>query len=133
MDRRALFSLAAVAATAAAQPALASSGGGGGGSQQSYMRLPTITANVRRPDGRLGIMTVETGVDVADAALRTRAQQSLPRLQAAFAATTRQEAAMLLPGAPPNLDRLVSQLQAAATRTLGRAGARVLIGTVMVV
>jgi hypothetical protein len=121
MDRRALLGLKT-----------ASSNGGGGG-QASYTRLPTITANVRRPDGRLGIMTIETGVDVPDAALRARAQQSLPRLQAAYTATARTEAAILLPGAPPNIDRLVAQLQAATDRTLGRAGARLLIGTVMVV
>lgn len=129
MKRRALLGLAS---PAKGSPVLASNNGGGGG-QASYMRLPTITANVRRPDGRLGIMTIETGVDVPDAALRVRAQQSLPRLQAAYTATARTEAAILLPGAPPDIDRLVAQLQAATNRTLGRAGARLLIGTVMVV
>ena len=128
MKRRALLGLAS---PAKGSPVLASNNGGGG--QASYMRLPTITANVRRPDGRLGIMTIETGIDVPDAALRVRAQQSLPRLQAAYTATARTEATILLPGAPPDIDRLVAQLQAATNRTLGRAGARLLIGTVMVV
>ena len=130
MDRRALLGLAAVALTAT--PA-AASGGGGGSAQPSYTRLPTITANVRRPGGALGVMTVETGVDAADPALRTRVTQSAPRLRAAYAAVVQQAGNALLPGAPPDIERLVAQLQAATDRTLGRTGARLLIGTVMVV
>ena len=124
MDRRALLGLKS-------QPLKAS--GGSGAAQASYLRLPTITANVRRPGGRLGVMTVETGVDTPDAALRTRVAQSAPRLRAAYAAVVQQSANALLPGAPPDLERLVAQLQAATNTVLGRAGARLLIGTVMVV
>ena len=125
MDRRALLGLKA-------QP-LKTSGGGGGTPQATYLRLPTITANVRRPGGRLGVMTVETGIDTPDAALRTRVAQSAPRLRAAYAAVVQQSANTLLAGAPPDLERLVAQLQAATNTTMGRAGARLLIGTVMVV
>ncbi len=131
MDRRALLGLAAVAA-ATPTPA-AASGGGGGAPQPSYMRLPTITANVRRTDGRRGVMTVETGVDAPDAALRTRVRESAPRLRAAYAAVVQTSANALLPGHPPDVERLVATLQAATDRTLGRRGARLLIGTVMVV
>jgi hypothetical protein len=130
MDRRALLGLAAVAA-AAATPAKAS--GGGGSTQASYLRLPTITANVRRPGGARGVMTVETGVDTPDVALRARVAQSAPRLRAAYAAVVQQAANALLPGAPPDVERLVAQLQTATNQTIGRAGARLLIGTVMVV
>ena len=132
MDRRALLGLAAVATAAAATPAKAS-GGGGSSNQASYLRLPTITANVRRPGGALGIMTVETGVDTPDAALRARVAQSAPRLRAAYAAVVQQAANQMLPGAPPDLERLVAQLQAATNQAVGRAGARLLVGTVMVV
>lgn len=131
MDRRALLGLAAVAA-ATASPAMAG-GGGGGSAQPSYMRLPTVTANAPRPGGRRGVMTVETGVDAPDAALRTRVAQSAPRLRAAYAAVVQQAASGLLPGHPPDIERLVADLQAATDRTLGRRGARLLIGTVMVV
>ena len=131
MDRRALLGLAAVAASAAAAPAGASEGGGS--AQPSYLRLPTITANVMRSGGRRGVMTVETGLDTPDPALRTRVAQSAPRLRAAYAAVVQQAAGALLPGAPPDLERLIAQLQAATDRTVGRAGARLLIGTVMVV
>ena len=126
MDRRALLGLKETARKTGG-------GGGGGAPQASYMRLPTITANVTRSAGRRGVMTVETGHDTPDAALRTRAAQSAPRLRAAYAAVVQQAANALLPGAPPDVERLVAQLQAATDRTLGRAGARLLIGTVMVV
>lgn len=131
MDRRALLGLAAVAA-ATATPA-AAAGGGGGAPQPSYMRLPTITANVRRADGRRGVMTVETGLDAPDAALRARVAQSAPRLRAAYAAVVQTAANALLPGHPPDVERLVVSLQAATDTALGRRGARLLIGTVMVV
>ena len=125
MDRRALLGLK--------ESARKTGGGGGGAPQASYTRLPTITANVMRSGGRRGVMTVETGLDTPDAALRTRVAQSAPRLRAAYAAVVQQAANALLPGAPPDVERLVAQLQAATDRTLGRAGARLLIGTVMVV
>ena len=124
MERRALLGLKT-------QPLR--TGGGGGAAQASYLRLPTITANVIRPGGRSGVMTVETGIDTPDAALRIRVAQSAPRLRAAYAAVVQQSANILLPGAPPDVERLVAQLQAATNTVLGRAGARLLIGTVMVV
>ena len=124
MDRRALLGLKT-------QPLRTS--GGGGSPQASYLRLPTITANVTRSGGRRGVMTVETGIDTPDAALRTRVAQSAPRLRAAYAAVVQQSANALLPGTPPDLERLVAQLQAATNTVMGRAGARLLIGTVMVV
>lgn len=124
MDRRALLGLKT-------QPLRTS--GGGGSAQPSYLRLPTITANVRRPGGRLGVMTVETGIDTPDAALRTRVAQSAPRLRAAYAAVVQQSANALPPGTAPDVERLVAQLQAATNTVMGRAGARLLIGTVMVV
>lgn len=124
MDRRALLGL---------KTRPHRTGGGGGAPQASYLRLPTITANVIRPGGRRGVMTVETGVDTADAALRARVAQSAPRLRAAYAAVVQQSANALLPGTPPDVERLVAQLQAATNTVIGRAGARLLIGTVMVV
>jgi flagellar basal body-associated protein FliL len=124
MERRALLGL---------KTQTLKTSGGSSAPQASYLRLPTITANVIRPGGRRGVMTVETGIDTADAALRTRVAQSAPRLRAAYAVVVQQAAAALLPGAPPDVERLVAQLQAATNATMGRAGARLLIGTVMVV
>lgn len=139
MDRRALLGLApvlvGVATAAVSTPAVASSGGGGGGggTQATYLGLPTVTGNVRRPGGALGVMTVEVGVDTPDAALRARVARSAPRLRAAYAQVVQQQAASLLPGAAPDVERLVAALQGATNTVMGRAGARLLIGTVMVV
>lgn len=123
MDRRALLGLTSYVG----------GGGGGGAAAATYVRLATVTANVRRGGGGNGVMTVETGVDVPDAALRTRATQSAPRLRSAYNAVVQQAASSLLPGTPPDLERLGRDLQTATDRTLGRAGARVLLGTVMIV
>jgi flagellar basal body-associated protein FliL len=125
MDRRALLGLKTTTRKTGE--------GGGGAAQATYLRLPTITANVIRSGGRRGVMTVETGVDTPDAALRVRVAQSAPRLRAAYAAVVQQSANTLLPGTPPDVERLVAQLQAATNTVMGRAGARLLIGTVMVV
>lgn len=135
MDRRALLGLAApviaLAATAAG-PARAS-GGGSTGSQETYVRLPMVTATILRPDGSRGVLSVETGVDVPDAALRTRAQQSLPRLRAAYNMAAQRAANGLRGGAAPDVAMLSRDLQAATNSVLGRAGATVLLGTVMAV
>lgn len=126
MDRRALIGLS--------KPGPAkTSGGGGGGAANAYLPLPTITATVTRPGGRRGVFSVETGVDVADAALRLRAEQSAPRLRAAYAEVCQRTAQSMLPGAPPDILALSRDLQAATDRVLGRAGARLLLGTVMAV
>ena len=132
MHRRALL---AAPLALAATPALAGGGGGGGGSAStsSYLRFPTVTATTERPGGRHGVMTVETGVDVPDAELRLRAQQSQPRIRAVFNILVQREANTVLPGRVPNVERLAAQLQSATNIILGRRGARLLLGTVMIV
>ena len=127
MNRRALL---AAPLALAATPALASEGGKAPAS--TYLRYPTITANTLRADGRRGVLTVETGVDVADPALLLRAQQSAPRVRAVFNILAQREAATLLPGQPPNVDRLSRQYQSAMNIILGQRGATLLLGTVMV-
>jgi len=130
MKRRALL----VAPLAlAATPALASGGGGGGGSTGGYVRYPTVTATTIRADGRRGVMTVETGVDTPDAALKLRAEQSQPRMRAVFNILVQREANTLLPGGVPNVERLAAQLQSATNIIMGRRGCHLLLGTVMIV
>lgn len=134
MDRRALFALAPAALGLLATSAKASSpSGGGAASTSTYVRFPTITGTAIRPGGRRGVMTVETGVDVPDAALRLRAEQSAPRLREAYNAVVQRNAGLLMPGAPPNVDQLSRELQVATDRVLGRTGAKLLLGTVMIV
>ncbi|WBT06781.1 Tat pathway signal protein [Brevundimonas vesicularis] len=131
MERRALLGLAVVA-TAASTSARASSGGAAP-SADTYIRLPVITASILQANGRRGVLTIELGVDVPDATLRTRAQQSAPRLRAAYNTAAQRFANGLRPGVVPDIDQLSAALQAATNATLGRAGARLLLGTVMAV
>jgi len=131
MERRALLGLAVVA-TAASTSARASSGGAAP-SADTYIRLPVITASILQANGRRGVLTIETGVNVPDATLRTRAQQSAPRLRAAYNTAAQRFANGLRPGVVPDIDQLSAQLQGATNATLGRAGARLLLGTVMAV
>ncbi len=135
MDRRALIGLAALGSALAAAEAAKASGksSGGGAPANAYIPLPTATATILRRDGRRGVMTVEVGVDVADEALRTRADQSRPRLSAAYNEVVRLAGERILPGAPPDVEWLSRALQAATDRVLGNAGAKLLLGTVMVV
>lgn len=127
MQRRA-FLLSAAAAVAS--PALASeprrrSGG------QTFVQLPSLTANVRGGGGRRGILTVDVGLDVPDARLLARAESLIPRLRADLFAFLQTYAAGLRPGEPPNPDMLSTRFQAIVDRTLGGRGARVLIGAML--
>lgn len=132
MERRALLGLAVVATAAASTSARASSGGAAA-SASTYFALPVVTASILQANGRRGILTIETGVDVPDAAFRTRAQQSAPRLRAAYNTAAQRFANGLRPGVVPDIDQLSVALQAATNATLGRPGARLLLGTVMAV
>ncbi len=116
-------------------PALASGAGAeerkkGGG--ETFIQLQTLTATVIRADGRRGVMTVEAGIDVPDDGLRERADQSTPRLRAAFAQVLQIYASGLPGGAVPNADYLARALQRQTDVVLGRSGARLLLGTILV-
>lgn len=98
----------------------------------SYIQFQTLTATVFRSDGRRGVLTVEAGVDVSDAGLRARVDISQPRLRAAYAQLLRTYAGGLAPGSPPDADYLARALQAQTDQVLGRPGARLLIGTILI-
>ncbi len=61
-----------------------------------------------------------------------RPKLSQPRLNAAFNEAIQIEANRLLSNAVPDLEAISRTLQRATDRVLGRAGAKVLLGTVMV-
>lgn len=130
MDRRALL-MFMLLASVAPKSALASPKGeakSGGGE----MPMPLATATVLRTHGRRGVMSVESTLVFTDGALLEHAKLSRPRLNAAFNEAVRGEAAHLLAGALPDVESLTRALQRAADRVLGRTGARVMLGTVMV-
>lgn len=132
MNRRLLLALLALAAL----PARAVAGQGGEAKAKSgdgdYIALEPLTAFTVKPNGRRGVMTVECGLDIPDPGLHARAELVLPRLRAAFVETVQVYAGGLPGGMAPNPDFLVGNLQRAADAVLGRKGARVLLGAVLV-
>ncbi len=130
MNRRGLFVAGLALAAAPALAARAEERKKGGG--ETFIQLSTLTANVTRINGRRGVMTVEVGIDVPDAGLRARAQESTPLLHAAYGDALRTYAAGLPPGGLPDPDYLQRQFQRLTDTTLGRPGATLLLGTVLV-
>lgn len=134
MHRRRLLSLAAaltltasVAHAAAANDKTKKKGGG-----DSYIPINTLTGATTKSGGRRGVLTVECGLDVPDGGLRARAEASLPRLRAAYVQTVMTYAAGLPMGAAPNADFLSREMQRETDALLGRPGARILLGAILV-
>ncbi len=132
--RSALFAVAALAISArGAAPAWADDDKGkkkGGG--LSYIQLDPLTAALSVVQRHRRILSVECGLDVADAGLRIRAQQSVLLLRDAYLRWLTVYAASLAPQAPPNPDAIEAQMQRDTDRILGRPGARFVLGTIMV-
>jgi hypothetical protein len=131
MDRRLFLSLIALSVAPAAAHA---SGGGdkkksGGG---SYVPIQTLLGTTLRASGRRGVLSVDCGLDVPNEALRTLAEQSAPRLRAAYVQTIQSYAAGLGPGALPSADYIAQALQRQTDAVLGRPGARILLGAIVV-
>jgi hypothetical protein len=120
------------AASLAAPSAFASSGGDKKAAPSTYFALQPLTATAIRRDGRRGVMTLEAGVQATDPGLMERAQQSEPRLRAAFAQVLMTYTAGLPRGAAPDLAYLGGKMQDAADKVLGRKGSRVLLGSALV-
>jgi hypothetical protein len=99
---------------------------------ETYIPLATITGTTDRGGGRRGVLTVDCGLDVPDAKLRERANLSLPRLRAAYVQTVQTYAAGLPPGALPSAEFLGQALQRQTDAALGRPGARLLLGAILV-
>lgn len=133
MDRRLLLGLIGLSAALPAASARASGGGekkkSGGG---SYLPVQTLLGTTTRANGRRGVLSVDCGLDVPDPALRTLAEQSVPRLRAAYVQTVQSYAAGLPEGTLPNADYIARRLQLQTDSLLGRPGARVLLGAIIV-
>ncbi len=130
MDRR-----LALAAALALLPAVAAANGGeekkkGGGA--TFLQIKAIVATILHRDGTRGVITVECGLDVPDEKLRALASESQPRLRAAFAGWVQSYASGLPAAGVPNADYIALQLQQMTDSTLGRKGAKLLLGTILV-
>jgi hypothetical protein len=98
----------------------------------SYLELPAVAASIVHASGRRGVLTVEVGLDVPDAALRAKAELSGPLLRDAYVSALQPYALGLSPGSPPSADYIGMALQHETDRVLGRPGARVLLGSILI-
>jgi len=64
--------------------------------------------------------------------LRDKVDLYVPLLRSAFVSVLQPYALSLSPGAPPNADYIAMTLQRETDRVLGRRGARLLIGSILV-
>lgn len=123
-----------------ATPAFAASGGEGGDrtprritSAETYIVSPDLSAPITSNYKFGGLLVVNAGYDIPDAKLRARAAMMMPRLTDALrTALATYTYSRFRPGGAPDADRIAEALQAAADRTLGQPGARVLLANVMV-
>ena len=131
MNRRHVFALAALAAIT---PVVAWAAGGekkkAGG--ESYLPIRTVLGMTLRGNSARGVLSVDCGLDVPDAALRTRADQLLPRIRDSYVQIVQSYAAGLPVGALPNAEYLAGELQRRTNAILGKPGARVLLGAIIV-
>lgn len=125
----------ALAALVALEPSAALAAGGGEkkkGGGLSFIQIQTLTASILRRSGARGVLTMEVGVDVPNEQLREKAAASSPRLRAAYAQVLQIYASGLPVATPPDADYLAIKLQRETDRILGKPGAKLLIGTILV-
>ena len=120
----------ALALTALAAQARAE--GGGGKAKSSYVQLQTLAVATTRPGGRHGVLTVEVGVDAPDPALRDKVDLYTPLLRSAYISALQPYGLGLPWGALPSADYISMTLQRETDRVLGRRGARLLLGSVLI-
>ena len=101
-------------------------------SAASYVPLPRTTATVMARGNPAGTILCEVGLDVPDAALRTRVTGLSPRIRDALIQTLATYVAVhLRPNSAPDPDHIARLMQVAVDRVAGQAGARVLITDLM--
>jgi hypothetical protein len=132
MHRRLIIALSLAGFIAATSAGAAEDSHHKKGGGETFIEIRTLTATIIRADGRRGVLTVEVGIDVPDSGLRARADASTPRLQAAYVQVVQTYAAGLTPTSVPNADFLVTALQRQTDLVLGRPGAKLLMGTILV-
>lgn len=144
VTRRFLAGLGAAAAFAG--PAAASGGSGGGAqgeqapatrqerltSAESYLPMPTLSAGVLQRHASRGTLVVDMGIDIPDAALRMRARLNGPRLRDALRTALATYAMIYYRDrSAPDPEQMTRLMQQAVDRTLGAAGARVLLANII--
>jgi hypothetical protein len=98
---------------------------------ENYIPLNPVTATTNKGGGRRGVLSVDCGLQVDDPKLREFVDKSLPRLRAAYVQSMQIYAAGLPPGAEPNAELIVQELQRQTDLVLKRPGAKLLIGAIV--
>jgi hypothetical protein len=133
--RRTVLALAllALAAPAAAQPSGQDSGRSRSlTSAVTYLPLPTLSTTVVGRFTTSGMLVVDVGLDVPDQALRAQASAMAPRLRDALrTALSAYANAYYRDNTAPDPETIARLMQTAVDRTLGRAGARLLLSNVI--
>jgi flagellar basal body-associated protein FliL len=102
-------------------------------SAATYIPSPDLAAPITANYVFAGLLVVDAGYDVPDAKLRARVSTLMPRLTDALrTALATYTYARYRAGGAPDADRIAQELQAACDKTLGQAGAKVLLANVMV-
>ncbi len=122
----------AIAAAILASPAGVHAEGKDKKAKDSYVQFQTLAISTVRRAGRHGVLTVEVGVDVPDPALRDKVDLYTPLLRSAFISALQPYGLGLPMGSPPSADYIAITLQRETDRVLGRRGAKVLLGSVII-
>ena len=102
-------------------------------SSDSYMPLPPLTATVQAQRRARGLLQIEAGLEVEDAELRRHIDRLMPRLRNAYVSALTMYTGMYYQyGDVPDADRIAAMLQEATDMTLGREGAEVLLGMIII-
>ncbi len=133
MDRRALLfmglSTAALALPGAGAHANAPEKKKGGG--LNYTQFPMISVFTRASGSRHGTMSVEVGIFAEDPKLTEMVKLYRPRLQDAYVTKLQGYASNLNAASLVDTDYIAAQLQIVTDQILGRKGARVLLGSIL--
>jgi len=130
MNRRTLcLSLLMVGAQAAAKAHAEEEKKKGGG--KGYTQFPMITVFTQANATHHGTLSVDMGLYTDDTRLQTQIKAYMPRLQDAYLSRLQGYANGLSRNSLADPDYVSLQLQQATDRVLGRGGAKVLLGSVL--
>ncbi len=91
----------------------------------TFLATPQITTTLVNQMRASGVFQLDAGLEIPDAALRTRAEQMMPRLRDAYrTAVVQWVNSEHRRGTIPDADSLARRMQATTDQVLGRPGAQ---------
>lgn len=99
----------------------------------TFLATPQITTTLVHQMRAAGVFQLDAGLDIPDAALRTRAEQMMPRLRDAYrTAVVQWVSSQHRRGTVPDADALTRRMQATTDQMLGRPGAQFVVVALIV-